>query len=184
MPRAPGCRWAKVRQAWCCPPWNCRSYKRAVPDEEAARPDRAVPSGYPRRRWQPGPRASASRGAPRMTPAGQDRRARGWAGPATGAARAGGHRAGHPGRPPDRSMRPRAVRSNAGAREGLGPPRRRCPATRGRLRARPRRPSSRRRRWQNPSPSSLPPCPVPGFLTKATSTAAQLSPDATTTTCP
>src|SRR5215472_13083415 len=35
----------------------------------------------------------------------------------------------------------------------------------------------------NPSPSSLPPCPVPGFPAKATSTAAQLSPDAMTTIC-
>jgi predicted ATPase/DNA-binding SARP family transcriptional activator len=35
----------------------------------------------------------------------------------------------------------------------------------------------------SPSPSSLPPCTVPGFPTKATSTAAQLSPDATTTNC-
>jgi len=35
----------------------------------------------------------------------------------------------------------------------------------------------------NPSPSSLPAHPVPGFPAKATSTAAQLSPDAMTTTC-
>src|SRR5260370_1149359 len=138
MPRAPGCRWAKVRQAWCCPPWNCRSYKRAVPDEEAARPDRAVPSGYPRRRWQPGPRASARRGAPRMTPAGQDRRARGWAGPATGAARAGGHPARPPRRPPDPSKPPRAVRTNAWAREGLRPPRPRWAGTPAMLWAQPR----------------------------------------------
>ncbi len=34
------------------------------------------------------------------------------------------------------------------------------------------------------APTEQEPYPVPGFLTKATSTAARLSPDATTTNCP
>jgi len=74
-------------------------------------------------------------------------------------------------------MRPRAVRSNASATDGLGPPRRRCPATRGPRRARPSRPSASRQRCRTP-PSSLAPYHVPGFPTTATSPAAQLSPNA------
>jgi hypothetical protein len=115
------------------------------PGAGAARLGRAAPSGYPRRPRQPRPRAAASPGAPRMTHVGQDRRARGRPGPATGAARAGGHRAGLPSRPTGRSTRPRAVGSNARARDGPGPPKRPCGT-----RAAPSAPSPCRQRCTTP----------------------------------
>jgi hypothetical protein len=94
--------------------------------------------------------------------------AAGWPGPATAAG------------PLDATALPR---SNANARGGIGPPRRRCPATRGRRRARPSCPSPSQQRCKNSRRADCLCTTCPRFPTKATSPAAQLSPDATTTNC-
>src|SRR5215472_11995489 len=68
----------------------------------AARPGRAAPSGYPRRPGATRSRAAASRGAPRMTHADQDKRARSWPRPGDGR----GQSRRPPGRPPQPTARP------------------------------------------------------------------------------
>ena len=67
----------------------------SAPDAEGARPHRAARSGYQHRPWQPGlgpQRAEVQQGGHRRS----GQAGAGWRGPAVGAARADGHRAGHP----------------------------------------------------------------------------------------
>ena len=189
--RAPGCPWAGVWQAWYCPPWNCRTYKRAAPGTDAARPGRAAPSGYPRRPGQPRSRAAASRRAPRMTPAGQDKRARSWPRPGDGR----GQSRRPPGRPPQPAARPiDATSRGQQQRWGVCWIFNRCRGMasdrRDGLAQRHEGGAERDHRALAPASNHAEPLaeltaslPVPGFPTKATSTAAQLSPDAMIRNC-